>query len=400
MFVLAVLIGIYTYCLFFLGILGIITPGTVIAVTIMFLPVILFWKRNLLEIPRISYKRPNKFVLLFAVLFFLQASINIIGALGPELGYDALWYHLTLPKIWLINHKISFISGGLLYYSVMPKLAEMLFVAGLSFGNIITVKLLHFSFGILSCFALYKLQRKFFSPFISLLGVVIFYSNLVVAWESSSAYIDLIRAFFEIMTLWGFINWWQTQQKKWLVISAVMVGLTITTKLLAIGSLFIFSLLIIYYFFRYKKRFIDLFTQLFVYWFVAFLIPLPWFIFSFLYTGNPVYPFFTAIYQVAPEPLNIINFFQEVWKLLIASSDPISPIYLIILPLIIANYLKFKTEIKLVILYSALTIVIWYFTPRTGGGRFMLPYLPALSFVGAAVIDTLLKSKEKYTAYL
>jgi len=58
----------------------------------------------------------------------------------------------------------------------------------------------------------YKLSRKFFNPVISWIAVVVFYSNLVVGWESITAYIDLTRTFFEILALWGFINWWENQR--------------------------------------------------------------------------------------------------------------------------------------------------------------------------------------------
>ena len=45
------------------------------------------------------------------------------------------------------------------------------------------------------------------------------------------------------------------------------------------------------------------------------------------------------------------------------------------------------TGIGVIGLYSMLALVVWYFTPRTGGGRFILPYLPAFSILCAALID-------------
>src|SRR6185369_9240613 len=174
-------------------------------ITIFFIALLIFWKRySLKEKAFFLFKIKNKvkqsiakekLLIVFGSLLGLQIVVNFIGVLGPEVGFDALWYHLVLPKLYLVHHEVFFIPGGLLYYSAMPKLAEMLYVGGLSFGNEIVVKCIHFIFGLLTCFALYKLQRKFFTPLIALIGVVVFYSNLVFAWESASAYIDLIRAF-------------------------------------------------------------------------------------------------------------------------------------------------------------------------------------------------------------
>jgi len=391
MFLFALLIGIYSYIIFFLGLIGILYPTVIVLLTLTFFISAVFIKRqNLRNAFSQSINFPkNKLLLIFSILFILQAVVNIIGALGPELAFDALWYHLTIPKLWLNANKIFYIPGGLLYYSAMPKLGEMFYIAALSFGSEITAKLIHFAFGLLTCLAIYKLSRKFSSPLISLLAVLIFYSNLVVAWESITPYVDLIRAFFEILALFAFINWWQTDKKKWLFVSALILGLAITTKLLAIGSLIIFSLLIV----AYKKPFIKAVYYTIVYWIISLLIPLPWLIFSYLNTGNPFFPFFSETYKIAAEPLSPILFFSEIWNLFIHSADPVSPLYLIFLPLLIFTFPKLKKEIKIVTLYSCLSIIIWYFTPRTGGGRFILPYLPALSIVIAAAISTISENK-------
>lgn len=394
MFILALLIGLYAYVLFFLGISNYLYKGLVAFFTVYYWGTIFMWKRkdlltSIRGLPSV-FKRIKKDVAFIFVLLLLHIGINVIGVLGPELAFDALWYHLTLPKLWLTNHVISFIPGGLLYYSAMPKLGELLFIPGLVFGDEILVKAIHLSFGLLTCLALYKLQRKFFNTFFSLLGVIIFYANLVVSWESISAYIDLIRTFFEVMALWGFVTWWKTQQKKWLILSALMVGFAITTKLLAIGSLFIFSILSIWILWRKKK---NLFIGLLIYWIIAMLIPLPWFILSYLHTGNIVYPFFSDIYRVTPEPLSFTTFLIELWVLFTNAADPISPIYLIFLPLIIIYFSKFRPEIKVAAIYSLFAIFVWYITPRTGGGRFILPYLPAFSLLCTAVLYQLRNNK-------
>ncbi len=388
MFYLALLIGIYSYIIFFLGLLGFIYRPVVILFTAAFIFTTVFFIKRNLEISSfkdktVSFiKKSTKIELILLAIISFQALVNLIGALGPELGFDALWYHLTLPKIYLLNHSISFIPGGIFYYSAMPKLTEMLYVAGLSFGSEIIAKLIHFSFGILILIALYSLSRKFLSKIFSLLALVLFYSNLVVGWISITAYIDLARTFFEIMALWGFVEWFEKKEKKWFVLSAATLGLAISTKLLALGTLLIVSGLIIFYFLSKKKKLKDLFTGLFVYWFICLLIPLPWFIFSFIHTGNPVYPFFTNIYPVKLG-FNLINPLNL--------SDPISPLYVIFLPIAVLIYRKFKPSLKIVLFYSLLAVLFWYITPQTGGGRFILPYLPAFSLISVVVVKLIEK---------
>lgn len=389
MFTFAIIIGIYSYIIFSLGLLGLLYKSHITLLTAIYVSILIFFYRKKLHIVLLQYfnvlKKPSQaikrepFLKFLIILIVLQAVVNFIGALGPELGFDALWYHLTIPKIYLENHSIFYIPGGLFYYSAMPKLTEMLYITGLAFGNEIIAKIVHFSFGILSMLALYRVSRKFLTKTFSLLVLVLFYSNLVVSWMSITAYIDLARTFFEIMALWGFLEWQEKKKPKWLIESAVMLGLAISTKLLSLGSLLIFTLLIIIY-----ARKI---TNILTYCFFALLIPLPWFIFSVIHTGNPVYPFFTDIYPVKFDfhlinPLNL--------------PDPISPLYLIFLPIAVFFYRKFKPALKVVSLYSFLAVLVWYITPQTGGGRFILPYLPAFSIVSVAIIIMIRNVKTQY----
>lgn len=403
MFSFALIIGIYSYLIFFLGLAGLLYRDLIVWVTVAFWLVVVWLNtRSIRGMKRMRFPK-NKLLSFLGLLLSLQAGVNLIGALGPELAFDALWYHLTLPKLWLINHSIEFIPGGLLYYSAMPKLAETLYAAGLAFGSEITVKVIHWLFGLLTCLALYKLSRKFFTPFISLVAVLIFYANLVVAWESITAYIDLVRAFFEVMTLWAFVNWIEVKKQKWLIWSAMMVGLAITTKLLAVGSLAIFALIMIG---RIKgKRWVKGIRDVGLFVLIAFVVPMPWLVFSYLNTGNPVYPFFSGIYPISPEPVSITGFFREIWSGFMQSADPSSPVYMMLLPLILWLFYKSRgafgmTTLRVIGLYALLAIIVWYFTPRTGGGRFLLPYLPAFSLLCAGIIQEVLTNKKSYGFFL
>lgn len=401
MFSLALLIGIYSYLIFAIGLVGFLHKEVVTLLTLgYFLLNVYFFRKDIKQFLRsnlrLNLKSKSQNILL-AIISTLVL-INLIGALGPELGFDALWYHLTLPKLYLINNTITHFTGNLLYYSDMPKLTEMLYAGALSLGSEITAKLVHFAFGILSAIALYKLARMFFDSKISLVSVLIFYSNLVVGWLSITAYVDLARTFFEIMALWGFLKWAENKERKWLIESAVMLGLAISTKLIAAGSLFIFTVLIIVVGLQKHRQGVwSIITNMLVYWWLSMLISLPWFVFSFMHTGNPIYPFFTSLYGIDFD-VNLINpmrFVSDIWVLFTRSADPVSPIYLMFLPLVILAFRKFQPLLKIVVFYSLFAIVIWYFTPRTGGGRFIVPYLSALSIITVSAIGVLLKNKNK-----
>ncbi len=387
MFALAILIGIYSYVIFALGLLGFFYKLPLFITTVIFISLSLFFfKSHKNELPRFSLKNKKIKPLLF--LFGILATVNLIGVLGPELSFDALWYHLTLPKIFLLNHTITYLPGGVFYYSVMPKLGEMLYILPVSFGFETMAKLIQWGFGILTSFAVFKISRKYFDEKTSFFAVLIFYGNIVVAWESTVAYVDLIRAFFEAMALWGFLNWLETKDRKWIIESAVMLGFAISTKLIAIGSLLIFTLLIAYVLSKINKP-KEVVTGILVYSCVVLFVALPWFVFAYLTTGNPFYPVFSKAYSLGFDTslLNPINIAKDLLVVFLRAADPISPIYAIILPLVFMMFGKFDKKQRILSIYCLLALIVWYFTPRTGGGRFILPYLGAFSILSVALIE-------------
>ena len=394
---LAILIGIFSYLVLGLGLLGLLEQTKILGILglagIIFLTVYLrkriflflkdFWE---------NLKKDKVFLLLFFLLF-LQILINFIGALGPELGFDSLWYHLTIPKIFLQQGRIFYIPGGLFYYSTMPKLLEMLYLATLPFSSLgILAKIIHFFFGVLSVFALYNLVKRYLSPRLAILSAVIFYSTLIVGWMSITAYVDLGRTFFEILALDLFLQWSQSNEKEKfsskLVDSAVLLGLAISTKLISLASLPIYLIIILL---RTKKIKLLLKFSL-----ISLLIPLPWFVFSFLHTGNPFYPVFSGILDISHKIVtpNLFVFLKDVFLIFFNSQDPISAVFLIFIPLIILIFFQKRKVIQEKIgnamhyqsfltlrLFVLLSLLFWFLTPRTGGSRFILPYLPAVSFL-------------------
>jgi hypothetical protein len=348
---------------------------------------------NFLTKRQLPINNSSKLILFLISAVFL---VSIPGALGPEIGFDALWYHLTLPKIFLSQSAVVHLPGGLFYYSDMPKLGEMIYQSLLSVGLGDLTKLIHFMFGILSTVALFKLSRRFFNVNHSLLVVLIFVSNLVFCWELTSAYIDLFRTFFEIMALWGLVIWYQEKNKKWLLESAVMLGLAISTKLLALGSLVTFCALIFYFGSDVIRDNNKRVKEIAKFAGLALFVTLPWFVFSTLNTGNPIFPIFSSYYQnpLLIDLINPLNVIKSFLTLFLHSSDPISPLYLILTPLAIIGYKKMSKEMKLISAYSVLALFLWYISPQTNG-RFILPYLPAFSILAVYLIFQF-KNLEKF----
>jgi hypothetical protein len=390
MFVLACLIIAFGLSIYFLGLSELLYSPYIAGLTFFyfFLAIVTFYLRanfkKLIKNLKIFYVYLQKHIILqlTILLILAQIIINLIGAFGPELSFDALWYHLTLPKLYLQNHKIFFVPGGLLYYSAFPQLIEMLYLAGLSLGGLIIAKLINFSFAILCLFAVYKLFKRF-NIFWSIIAVLIFYSQLVVGWLSTTAYIDLARAFFEILALIYFLNWLEKKECKEFLKSAVMTGASLCTKLLSFSSLFSFLILIILF---TKKNKLSL---VFKYLIISLSIPLPWFIRNLLIHKNPFYPMFTDWFFKAQSnglslkawliSRNPIALLEAIYKTAFTKGDILTLLLIISIPLIILK-LKALSKIKPIVFYFIINFIIFFLTPLNYN-RFLLPYIPAFIYI-------------------
>lgn len=387
MFTLGFLIGLLAYTILILGKLSSLTFFPILLSTIFYSSLLFFWLKSRYKEKPPKFPKLSKIEWLIFILIIIFSIIHLIGALAPEIFYDALWYHLTLPKLYLARQKIFFIPGNLLYYSAMPSLGEILYTIALALGNEITAKILHLSFGLLTTFLIYQFGAKIFNKKVGLIASLVFISDLAFSWQATTAYIDLIRTFFEFSTFYFFYLWQKTKDDLNLYKAGILGGFALSTKYQAIGSIIIFTILTFFYSKDQKVR------RIFKFLFPVGLFSGYWFINAFFQTGNPIYPIFSGILSDMHQfkiPY-LINFFTDFFALSNMPSDwtsPISPIYLILLPL--AIYLTFKIKkIRPLAIFSLLAYVYWFLTPKTGGSRFILPYLPVFAiFVSSIFCET------------
>lgn len=398
MFALAILIGIYSYLIYSFGLVGFLTYINVFLLTLTFACSVLLVLVYYAQKNRFFYFKINNLGVALLVPLILLVVVNFFGVLTPETAFDALWYHLTIPKIFIIDQSIQYIQGGLFYYSLMPKLIDLLYIPALMFGSEIYAKFIHFLFGLFVLIALYNFSRRYLNTFFSLLVVSVFYANLVVSWQSTTAYIDLGRTFFELMSFIGIVEYFQTKKKIWLIESSIMMGFAISTKLISVYSLMIFVPI----FFTLTESKIEALKKSVLFILISLLIPLPYFMQSILITGNPIYPFLSSQY---PSDLSLTHllptrFIQDFLRQFLFSQDPINPFYLVVLPIIILNIKDILKKYKIIVLYSLFSVLAWYFTPRSGGGRFIMSYLPVMSLLVILAIYELKEKKIKIVLLL
>jgi len=297
----------------------------------------------------------QKLIFRIAVFIFIcLAFLNLLTVFTPEIGFDALWYHLTLPKLWLFKHQWYF-PGGLLYYSVMPRLSELLFIPLVSVSGYIGPKLLQFFAGLGTAYLIFSISRFLkLDKFYSVMAAFSFYITWLVSWQSGSAYIDLIRTFLEVAALYLLLK------GKWMK-GSLFLGLAIGTKWLSLGTLAIFSIV-------FGPQII----------FPALIVASPWFIIAYYFTHNPVYPLFEPFLSHTLPSLSVIP--KILLSPLLATKpvdDFLTPLAGIFIVFALISFFKYSGNIKKISLIAILG-VIFSTILNPPSSRFLLPYLPAI----------------------
>lgn len=311
----------------------------------------------------------KRFLLIYS-LIALSALVYFVNGFLPETGFDALWYHLPIASIYSQSGIVP-IPGNLLYYSNMPRLMEVIFAIVLSFFGEFGVHFLSFAVGISTFIILKHFALLFVPKFEAIVIAAIFYITPLVGWQSASAYVDIYRTFFETVGLYLIF-------RKKCVFAGILFGLAVSVKTLALGSVVI-SIFLIYFLTRNVKEVIKFISA-------VGCTAIPWFVSSFLQTGNGIYPIGSELLDRSHDfTFHPMTFFTDFLNVFIFPHDPISPIFIIILPLlfgvVFSNYRRFNLYTKAILIYSLGVCIVWWLTPKTGGGRFLLPYIPVLSLV-------------------
>lgn len=285
--------GVLSFAVYFLGLAGLWYRPTLWGVFALVLAALVWYvyknkifqkeKKFFQSLPQIFKK--EKFLLIPLALILIFIILNFIGAMAPEKEFDALWYHLTIPKIYLFDHRVHFIPGDLFYYSAMPRLAEMLYGLTLSFDISGTLaKLLHFSFGLMWAIFSFQIFRLIFTRTLSAWLTLMMYSLLIVSHLSGTAYIDLIVCFYTAGAIWGFLQYLGTKKKPYLYLMALFLGFNLAAKIYGVMIMAVLGLFLVVRQWRSHRREIIIAAA------IALIAPMVYYLNAYLATGNPIYP--------------------------------------------------------------------------------------------------------------
>ncbi len=285
-------LGIISYIIFFAGILKLYYPfifHTILLIGLLslFLQVKLFNRR--IKTDNFSIGEFILFILIFFIILYLLGT-----CLTPAYMYDSLNYHFSVPEMYLLNNGIYPMFYNL--HSNMPFLGDIIWVFFFNYTNEYACKIFILIQIIFLLIIHYHLARRLLSPLLSLISILFFLYAYLNLWTSYHVYIgnDVLRTLYLYAAIYSYILYIETKEKISFILSAIFLGLGLSTKYFVI--LFGIPTMKIIIAFT-KKSLLEKTKTIIIYMTIALATFSPWLIKQYLYTGDPIYP---ILYNLFP----------------------------------------------------------------------------------------------------
>ena len=359
----------------------------------------------------------------FLVILLLLLGSNLVyplfaSALLPPLSYDEVAYHLAIPKIFIQNHRISYIS--FIPYSNWPLESELLSTLGLLLGSETLTHLVSWLSFVLILVAIFSFGKRYFGLQVGVIAAVIFSYTPVVTTLAGTALVELPLTLFTFLAIMAFLEWLLSEQRSLLVFSALFGGLAASTKLNAALTPFILGLLVLTVLLTAKKSGPLASVKTFItYGLISFAVVAPWYLKTWVLTGNPFWPFLQEVFgardwdAVGTEnlmnfirqpnmPLTLANWAAGIWRL---TTEPekfgsfrfaLGWSYLFLLPLAVPALLYSRSKdllLKWLAIIAVVFYTAWFF--QTHQTRFLMPVLPVLALLAAVGLSWLFGDRDK-----
>ncbi|MGA9115222.1 MAG: phospholipid carrier-dependent glycosyltransferase [Bacteroidota bacterium] len=326
----------------------------------------------------------------------------LVGALAPEIEYDALWYHLRLPRVWLEQGSAVDILHE--YVSLYPMNQDLVFGAALAAGGPVAAKLMHFLLLPLTAGAVFAFTRRHLAGVSPWLAAAVFLTAPTVLWEATTAYVDLGLAFHGFLGVSSLVEYLRCRNRSWLIMTGLNAGLALGTKHL---GLFLLLLTVLALFFArdedrpVRRRMGECLAVCGI----ALVLALPWYVRSAAASGNPFFPDLYSLFGASPPGRwdalteSALQKFKDTFgfgrglRLLMLPWDVtvhagrfggcVGPLFLLLIPGAVFMRGK-KPALRLLLFFAAGYLALWASPLSSFQSRFLVPLMPLLAVTAAA----------------
>jgi hypothetical protein len=344
--------------------------------------------------------------------------MGIIATTTPEIFYDSLVYHLSLPKLYLLRGQIVPTPENV--YSGLPFGVQMLYGLTLAISGENLAALLHASFGVGAALSLWAWMRRWAADSTGALAALLLLLTPIALYASWHAGVDLGACFYVTTGLLALSRAVAdpTEAERgaprpaWAIATGLLVGFAASTKY-NVGPLGAAFVLVHAFLARRAGR-----RPVETLWLAgaAAAVYLPWLFKNAFFYGNPVYPFLNGTLGWAAPALwkpfleaagsrdlagtltsvrGLGEFLLHPWSMSTGSwplGDWPGPAYITLTPWIFAVAWGLRREREgiprqwtALVLLAASGYAAWALTSKLV--RFLLPVLPLIAGATALAID-------------
>lgn len=232
----------------------------------------------------------------FFALMGCAGILSFLAAATPPFFFDALVYHLAVPHKYLLLHRFHYIPHQ--PFSNFPMNFGMLCIVALSFSTGMLAKLLSWAYFPLSVLAVYGFAKSRWGNLVATTSATILFLVPGCLILSTLTAVDNMVMFYSFLCFSALLSWRASRERAWFIWAAVFCSLAIGVKYHAIVVTFLpaILLLLVYEFQAEKASILRGGQQVMLFSLVVLLGVSPWLAKNFFYTGNPLYPFFNALF--------------------------------------------------------------------------------------------------------
>ena len=332
-----------------------------------------------------------------------------------RIEYDALSFHLWLPQQWLERGAPVDIVHE--YVSLYPLSWELLYGVAMTVSGAGAAKLLHFACLPLLGGASWLLTRSLFPRANPGVAAALAVASPIMMWEAATAYIDLPLALFLTLSVHALTRFERSGSRRWLVLSAVMMGGALAMKHLALVALTAMAVVMMVHHLATHAAWRPALRNAALFLFVALALPAPWYARAYAASGNPVFPDMYGVFGARPpERWSTIadeglrgfksRFGRErsvktlallPWDMSVHGAQyggTFGPAFLILVPLAFVGG-PLTRSARLVAAGAGVYLALWATPLSSFQLRFVIPLVPVLAAFSAAGLAHLTRAAER-----
>ena len=247
----------------------------------------------LLSLAGLTIWRPGLGIAWLLVLWCVAGSLAAIAP-PTDNDWDGLAEHLAQAKIYAATGRFQPLWYD--HHSHFPSAPQMLFSLGMLLQGVSLAKLFHWLHGMLCMAAAFSIAERFVARGSGKWAALAVAGTPLVGWLMQVGYVDLTTCAYALLMTLSLLDWLKRRDARLLALSGVIAGAMMATKMQGIALFGVVGVAVLWVVLRRREGFGAAARAACVFGLAAAVLSAPWYIKTWVLTGNPVYPFAYSVF--------------------------------------------------------------------------------------------------------